>query len=485
MKKYIVSLFLIPLFALNINAQHPLSLYYLEGIPQTININPAMTPRANVFVGIPVINSVYTGFNADILSSNILQVENGELITPLQMEYDYEAFYKRIGKAANFDVDFLLMPFIVGWKTNRGYVSIGITEKANAAFALPKDLFSIIENGGFKLGSIYDFSALNFDMSYHREFSFGYAYEISNKLRLGAHLKVLQGLAAVKTNIEKFDIGVDADRQYGTAIDAEIMMSAPLEVDFDNDNLPSSAKFTIEDISDAVDKGLLNFSNPGFAFDLGAEYELNNRWSFSGSINDLGFISWKSDLTSISLKGDYYLPDLVMEIGTWKLDSLVFPTDNIEDSIKDAFEFNVGSKSFKTSLGPKIYLGTQYHLNHYLSLGAISRTTFRTNNFRQEFNVSANFNLYHMLTTNVNYTYTINGINTVGFGFALRAAFLQLYFAADYMPITYREYQFENDNSSIIGPVGLENFNFMVGLNLIFGSKGWKDKPMHKVEPKF
>ncbi|MFO7615765.1 MAG: hypothetical protein R6V75_00775, partial [Bacteroidales bacterium] len=53
--------------ALGSRAQQPLSLYYLENIPQSVNLNPALLPRMTGFIGLPGINAIYGGFHHDLI----------------------------------------------------------------------------------------------------------------------------------------------------------------------------------------------------------------------------------------------------------------------------------------------------------------------------------------------------------------------------------------------------------------------------------
>ena len=310
-----------------------------------------------------------------------------------------------------------------------------------------------------------------------------------SNLRVGIHAKVLQGLAAIKTDIETFDLNVNVDPNqvdprhvtYDMKMNGTVYMSAPISVTVDEDGIPSIDDSIPTDMEILIDKGLLNFKNPGFAVDIGAVYEFNDEWTFSGSINDLGFINWNGDLNSFTANGDFIFKGL--EVNSINPDSISAAVDGLMDSIKHAVDLTHGNKGFSTGLGPKLYLGALYNVNHYFSVGALSRTVFAKNDFRQEFNVSANVNLYHLLTTSINYTLALNGANTIGFGLALRGGPLQFYFAADYIPYSYRSLTIisgeeSNEQKIPYTPEKVDNFNLMFGLNLIFGANGYRDEPM-------
>ncbi|MDA3894416.1 MAG: DUF5723 family protein [Salinivirgaceae bacterium] len=470
-------------FLYSSKAQSPLSLYYLENVPQSTKVNPAMAPRANVFVGMPGVNSIYAGFKTDILGPNLFQKVDGNYLSPLKVGYDFSKLNKRIGKVANFNSYQSIAPLTFGFSGKKGYFTFTWSEKLNQSVAIPKDFFSIIDKT-LPDNSKFDLSSLALGIEYYRELSFGYSYNFMNKLRVGIHAKLLQGIAAVKTDIKKFDLDVSRDSdnrhaEYNMDFASDIYMSAPIDVPTNSNGFPSGIDLADMNTALILKQGFFNFSNPGFAIDLGAKYEYNEEWTFSGSINDLGFIKWNGNLHSFSANGEFHYKGL--ELDGEDLEDMGNAMSNLVDSIIQGVNVQVSDKGFSTGLKPKVYLSAQYKLNYYLSFGGLSRTTFGKNNFNQEFNVSTNLNLYRFLTTTINYTLATNGANTIGFGFALTGGPMQFYFVADYLPYTYRSLSIvKNGSESKIPfvPKRLDNFNVMLGLNILVGANGFRDEPM-------
>jgi hypothetical protein len=477
----VISIFFTLLFfTTSVNAQDPLSLYYLENVPQTVSINPAMVPRANAFFGVPGINSIYTSVNTDLLGSSIIQEYNGGHVTLTQKGFDYAPFLDHIGDAANISSYQTIAPIVMGFSGKKGYFTFSWTEKLNESMAIPQDFFKILDKG-FPNDSKFDFSPMAMNAQYYRELSFGYSYKFMSKLRVGIHAKLLQGLFAIKTDIDKFDINTNVD-EWTLDLKGDIYMSAPLDVTVDENGIPT-VEMPDTDMEMLIDKGITNFSNPGIAVDFGAVYEHNEAWTFSASVNDLGFINWNGDLNSFNADGKFKFDGL--NIDASNMDSIDNVVDDVLDSLKQAVKLTHGSEGFSTGLGPKLYIGALYNVNYYFSVGALSRTVFAKNDFRQEFNVSANLNLYHVLTTSFNYTLAVNGANTFGLGLALRGGPLQVYVAMDYIPHSaYKNVSIESTDSNgeptsiPYVPTRLDNFNMMFGVNLLFGANGYRDEPM-------
>ncbi|MBI9061621.1 MAG: flagellar motor protein MotB [Marinilabiliaceae bacterium] len=460
-------------------AQNPTSLYYLENLPQNNFVNAAMMPRCKAFVGFPFINSIYTSAHSDLAANDLLQKTNGQWLHPLRQSFDYNKLYKSVGSSVSFSSSEYVAPLFFGFRTGKGYVTFAMSEKIGVRGNIATDLFKIAENG-FPDNSTFDLSSTSVKAMYYREISLGYAREINNKLTLGVHLKPLFGQGAIESRMDKLLLKTSKEA-YSVDVTGDIYSSLPIDVEEGEDGLPENIEFRDMDAKEAIDQYGFNFSNPGLAIDLGGVYTLNENWSFSAALNNLGFISWKEDLHSISFNGKYSFdgPDLTV----YNRDSIGDIMESVLDSMKNAISSNTAHKSFTSTLAPALYLGSSYSVNHVLGLGFLSRSTFEKHNFRQEFSLSANLNLYHCLTTHVNYNVEINGGNNIGMGLALRAGPVQFYFLADHIPLKYNI--IDDNGSQIPVPMSMENASFMLGINFVFGANGYKNKPMLNTNSRF
>lgn len=472
LSKYIILLFI---FIMGSKAfcQIPMTLYYMENTPQSSLVNPAMMPRANSFVSIPLINSL-TNYHSDIALGDFIQVtSDGTPVTLYNKEFDYSQLYDQIGTTANIDIHQYITPLMFGFRTGRGYFTFSMTEKITQSTGIPADYFKFMDIG-MPDNTNYDFSTYKSHTYYYREFSFGYSREITDKLTLGAHLKPLFGKAAIVTDIETYKL-TSSRKEYYVQAKGDVYSSLPIEVyEGDENELPDSVDIMDMDLKDAIDKYGTSFSNPGFAVDLGAVYELNERWSFSGAIRNLGFISWKEDLNSQSFSGDFGFSGVNVNADNHDNDDAI--RDEILDSLEAGLNFSTGNAAFKTKLSPSVYLGASYYVNHVIRLGFLSRSVFQKNNFRQEFNTSANFNLYKILGASLNYSINTKGNNYAGLGLSGTLGPLQLYILLDRIPTSYRNYVIDGEKKPI--PDDYKSGSIMFGVNLVFGSRGFRDRPM-------
>jgi hypothetical protein len=453
----------------SVNAQSPMGLYYMETIPQVSHLNPAMQPRANGFFALPNVNQL---FQSDVAFSDVFQdVGGGEWVDPRSSRYDFAQLYKATGDAFNINerVDLGLLGF--GFRSGRDYFSFALSVKSAVNLGTPYDLLKIPENG-FLSGSRFDFSTLRTKVITYKEISLGYSREWNDYLTVGLNVKPLFGMAGMQTDINRFELHTST-RQYDLYVDGHIYSSAPIDVvEGEPGDFPESVEARDMSADDWISY-LSSFKNPGIAFDMGAVYALNDQWAFSVALNNLGFIKWTEDLNSLSFDGAYSFKGL--EVDGSNKDDLDAAVDAIVDSLKTVINYGVGQEKFTMGLIPGLYMGASYNLNHAISFGFLSRSQFQKNNFRQDFNLSANIQPYSFVALNVNYSLRVNGGNGLGTGVSFLMGPLQFFLLADYLPMQYATVHMYGDEF-LMFPHQKE-LSLKLGLNLIFGRHGHRNKP--------
>jgi len=463
------------IFGVSAMAQNQNSIYYLENVPQSNFENPALIPRCNGYLGIPAASAFATTINTNIPINQLVQNTDSGWVTPLQEAYDYNKLYPKLASSVAIQLNQVITPLAFGFRVGRGYFNFAIAEKIKLRTGIPSDLFKVADKGGFPNHTTLDLSSFSLKAMYYREFSLGYAYQFSKKLTVGAHVKGLLGIVAAKSAISKFNIQTDTTL-WNFDVKGDVYTSFPMDVYPNADGIPDSVIVRDLSTSDIIHEAVLNFSNPGFAVDLGAVYQLSEAWTFSAALNDLGGIVWRRNLNSFHFDGNYPFKGIDVNINNY--DSINNAVQDLVDSIKTVIKFKSGSDKFSTGLNPKLNLGARYNVNYYFSVSALSHTVFDPDYFQQDFSLGANLNLYHVLTLNLNYNLNIYGVSNVGLGLGLRGGPVQFYLAADHIPFTYRQFKLPDQSNKIPVPYKFSSFNLMFGFNFIFGPNGYQDEPM-------
>ena len=480
-----IFIFILSAFVSNGQVRQPHSLYFLETIPQVSQMNPAIQPRANGYVMLPLAN-VNFDFCLDIAVKDILQKHGGKWDVPLEKNYSYSDLRKATGKKAtmiNMGIDLDIIGF--GFRTGKSYWQFGVSEHITANFGLPSDLFKITEDG-FPNGTKLDFSPLRIQSLAYVQFLIGYSNKLNDRLSIGVNIKPMFGQAAVASKFEKFEMNT-GKKQWDVDEKFNLYSSSFIEdVEFKENGDIDNVNF--KEFGDYGGSDWINFvigSNPGIAMDLGAVYKIDERFTVSASLNNLGFISWKRDLNSLSSNDTYKFNGVNYDAS--KDEKIKDMFKNLADSILHDIDYEVQNDKFRTPLAPVLYAGVTYDLNKSISAGFLSRTVFWQKGVRQSFNLSLNLQPYSFVSFNLGATYQVKGNLYLGGGFMFHfLRVFQFYFLADYIPVYYSTLTINDETlggdipyfGGVPIPERQKSVTVRTGINLIFGRHGYTNKPM-------
>ncbi|MFC2103787.1 DUF5723 family protein [Bacteroidota bacterium] len=480
-RKYLIAILSIVLVSGFVTAQDSQTLYYLNRVPQSSFMNPAMQPACNVFVGLPVISSLQldAGNNRLALTDVIMKHPTEDsLITFLHPDAQFNKtdFLAQLSTNNFFYEDFRTDLLSFGFRVNTWYFSFNLSEKLSMSINYPKDLlvFALEGNQGF-INQNADLSYLGVNSTFYREYGLGISKEISKQLSIGIRGKVLFGHVNVYSDFEDNNLSMYSSRDsiYINA-DAVVYTSSPLVPTTDNDGNFESFEIPtyIENSeTDSLIDLALAHNNMGLGIDFGVYYKPIDNLSLSLSVIDLGYIKWDvQDVTKLELKGSYAFKgvDVSNEIGTSESDT--DPFEEMSDSLMNSFTVSNTAESYKTTLGSKIYFGANYAISKKFDVGFLSRSYFYNSNLNQAFTFSANVRPINGISASLSYSIMNGTYNNIGFGLVLGGAPVQLYIITD------------NASAALWGHK-TTSFNFRFGLNVGFGYRQKakkKDTPMLK-----
>ncbi|MGQ1889487.1 DUF5723 family protein [Thermophagus sp. OGC60D27] len=458
-------------FTMPLKSQNLMGLYFMETIPQSQQLNPAFQPRANGFFALPSVNLMT---QSDVAFNDIFQEKGNQWVTPLSQQFDYSELYNVIGNAANFNqyLNVDLMGF--GFRSGKDYFTFSMGIRSVMQSSIAADLFKMVEMG-FPDGESFDFSPTRIKQAVFHQLAFGCSRHWNQHLTLGIKIKPLFGIIGGVTDIDRLRLNTSRN-QWDLMVAGAMHTSAPFDVE---EGTPGDFPESVEarDLSDdEMADYLSSLSNTGIAFDFGAEYQLNNSWTFSVALNDLGYVKFKDDLNSLSFKGTYSFDGINAE-GT-DGDEIEQAFEDIGDSIKTIIDYDVTHEKFNIPLTSSLYVGASYQWTPAVSFGLLSGSVFQKNGFRQDFCLSANLQPYSFMALNFNYSKRIKGENGLGMTTAFLFGPLQFFLAANYIPLHYADVYFDEEEDAIPMAYRQKDLNISFGLNLIFGRHGNRDKPL-------
>jgi hypothetical protein len=478
---------LIIILAVNLaeaSAQNSQVMYFMN-LPQSHLINPALRPSNSVYIGLPVISGINLNLNNNYVNFSDVFIKGqvkDSIITFLHPDYNVDKFLAKIKNKNFLESESMIQLFGVGFSIGKdGYVFIDINERIDGNVVLPGDLFKLALKGNEEfVGSRIDLSSLRGEMKYYHEVGLGYSRNITDRLRIGIKGKLLFGIADV--SIDNRSLGIDVNNDYTHLLDADLTVniSGPVTIYKNSKNDIDSIGFDDKKIGTTA--FLSGKQNMGLGLDIGATYDISDRFKLTASITDLGFIRWKNEVTNLKAKNQFLFSGLSMDNvlnGTMTFDSVA---NLMGESLKDAFKVSDSKGPFTTWLPFSVTVGGSYNVTEQFSVGLLSFSKVFGKQIREALTLSGNLNLWNSLSASASYTAENRQYDNLGAGLAFRAGVTQFYLVTDKIPVMWN--RIKNDNSNIILPANWNTFNLRLGMNLVFGNrvKEKNDKPMIMVE---
>ncbi len=188
----------------------------------------------------------------------------------------------------------------IGLRHNQYYFTFSINEKDNSLVFYPRDLvlFALDGNTQFE-GERLSLHSTGVFFNHYREYALGVSKQIDAAKTFGVKAKLLFGKLNIET--EKMNLGLlTEENTFDLLFDADSRLNAsfPYSLEVEDGNYDTILRYDAP-----VTDYIFNRSNPGIALDVGFIYKYADQITFSGSLLDLGFIHYASNLTNYGLAG--------------------------------------------------------------------------------------------------------------------------------------------------------------------------------------
>ncbi|MCF8256844.1 MAG: DUF5723 family protein [Flavobacteriales bacterium] len=447
MNRYLILLAMLVLGLSEAHAQYDFTIQGMNIVPQRSYINPAFIPDSKGHLGLPLLSSNHIAGGFSGFAYSDLVRKNGD-----SLFFDFDNALDKMGKtgylSVNANLDLLSFSFKFG-KQQENFIYINVTERLAARFSLPKELpdFVVRGNAAF-LGQEVDFKRLNVDASHYREYGITYARTLlDKKLNVGLTAKYLYGMENISSDVTRLDVFTDENTFDITArSDFRINTSGAFGGEFDN-------------FGNDMGGYLFTRNNHGFAFNVGAQYKINEKWEVAASGLDLGMIFWNENPVNYVMNDanfTYQGLDIAQFIAQDSTDYL----QNFLDSIVNTFDITETNNTYSNVLPSRIYVSGAYNINKNNRVGLDFYGEVFKGHFEPAVSISYTKRFGKIFNLSGSYMYNNQSWANLGAGFALTLGPLQWYLTMD------------NILAPII-PQHVQNFHFHSGLNMVFG---YKDK---------
>jgi hypothetical protein len=449
MRKCLAILFLLPVFTNPAIGQQDNILFFMQGLPQSNIVNPAVQSSCKWFIGVPILSSVHFNYSNTAFTYNqLLSVHPLHDTTEINLKYIADHAHRMDMISSEFHLNWISL----GYLYKNYYFTFNISEKIDVSVFWPKELVQLIWKGNIPfIGKTAHASGTRANADYYREYAFGVSKVINNKLTLGAKAKLLFGKADVYTSKSASGLYTSSP-EWNLHLNSNVTVKESLPVTIETDANGKISSITVNEINPV--KFLLNPQNKGFAFDFGYIYKYDDKTTLSGSLLDLGLIRWKSDAAILTENGQFVWQGTGLNSN---FNSANYASQ-LYDSITNAFNLSSKPGFYFSYLAPKIYIGGTYALNKKVDFGVLNRNEIFWNKMHSSLTVSANTYFYKFLTASAGWSYINHSVNNIGIGLGLKAPNFIFHIISD-NALGFFDYK------------NTRNINLRFGFNFVFGCK--------------
>lgn len=412
---------------LNAAAQAPRVAYHTDGFNFAHELNPAFQPETS-YMSLPILgNTSITSYTNIDMGDIIFDGADGKLttfMTPGTISKN-DLMDKVSGGLKNTtDVRFTLLS--LGRRVNeKRYQTLGITLRTEANTRLSEGFFDCMKEIENKK---YDLSETGVKASSWVEIALGESCKLNDAWTVGAKGKVLVGIA--NANLDVDNLSIDLEQDTWTAQGKVKLNATGLDYKLKEEDY-NSKPGTYNKVN-GVEVGSIGFNGLGVAFDLGATYTLDDHWSFSAALLDLGFITWfKSN--QAENKNESFEFNGFQDVVVPKHDenSLKNQWDRIEDDLMDLAHLEETGQSSYTSMPGVTVEGSAQYKYSDLTCGALLTGRINGKYSWAEGRLNIGYNLFKALNVVVSPAYSTFGTSVGGMLELHTKSGFQFYLASD------------------------------------------------------
>jgi hypothetical protein len=443
------------LFAQVTLAQNESTLYFMNSLPQVVDLNPAIQPRYKMTIGLPVISSVgaiysNNGFSYNDMITRVDGVVKADL-TKLTQSLAPENYVRLSAQTDLLRFGLRLNP--------KMYLMVSSTARVYNRTMFEKGLASLLVDGTAPLVGTYSNTAPKEEGFGYLETAAGLSYKVNEKLTIGGKLKYYTGMMNATTENSSLIVQVDNAYQVTVTGDALIKTSGYQNARYESQK--NGSYNPLDHVSDYM-------KNSGLGVDLGATYKFMDKLTVSASLLDLGYINWTNNTYQYTLNpatAKYTFGGIDV---SKLLDGNSTSFKDQVDSLQKKFEMKESAiGSYKTMLPMKIYLGAQYEIIPNLNVGALFFNESFKGRSAAGLTASVNKNFGKYVSTSLSYTMSNRTYNNIGLGVSFNLAPVQLYIIGDNLLRAPASLVVDQTLNSYVNSSQL--LSIRTGLNIVIG----------------
>ena len=453
------------------------TMYYIHGVPQSYQLNPATQPTCDFFLGVPGVSPLQIHVQNSALSINdVIWAEGDSVYHPFHPSVDVDDFLSNFKETNYIAVENDITAFSMGLRIREMYFTFDIGAHMNDRFIYPGDLIDFLVKGN-EANDEFDLSGLELDFKNYADIALGVSRNFGDQWTVGLRTKLLFGIANLSTSKSNISLITGAD-QWVIDTDYEMNFSMPgviVPIDAEG-GLDFDEGFDFDStLSTVKDYRKLGTQNIGLGFDIGAHFRPIDKLEISASIIDLGYIRWKGYNFAVNQTVDFNYEGVEAE----RLSELEDIGDRLVDTLVNMFDFQAEETVYSSMITAKVYLGARYRFTDGFDAGALVNTSIIRGKIRPQLTFLADWYPSTVWGVSASYSVLQHSYSSFGIGTSFKFGPLSLYIISDFLPFSYNMLK----DPPVPLPNNMRNYSIKFGANLLMlgcnkKKKLRKDKPM-------
>jgi len=391
--------------------------YFMDQTAIRTSLNPAFQTERDYYT-IPLLGnfSVSTQTNGLALD-DLVYPHGGGVYTFMSPYVGAGDFLSKINATNLAGMDFRTDILSAGVHAKGAFWTAGIALRGSGYMKVPKSMFELM-----KTAKDADVSDLKAEGSAWLEIALGYSRELNERLTVGGKVKILPALGGFRVNLDRLQAKI-SDQSWQISSSADMYLSGL--------NTKTDAKKGYIDGAE-ISPGLAGL---GAAVDLGVSYRLLDRLTVSGSVLDLGFISY-SGATYAKANSSFSFDGFDLPSGDQPLETPIGDqVDALKDDLLALGHFKEqGEKSYTSTLSTTILAGAEYaFLDNRLSAGLLGSARVNPYNVVTEITLSANYRPINWFAATLSYSAVHSGFKTCGLALNYSPRGFNFFIGSDYL----------------------------------------------------
>lgn len=339
-------------------AQNKQILYGLEEVPQSLMLNPGVNVPQKAHFGIPFLSQIHiNGGATGVTTFDIFGNSNVDINTRIRnkiFEMDANDFF-----TATQQLEILNF----GWRNESEiYFSGGIYQELDFVAYFPRDLAILAWEGNRDyLDYQFDLGEVSATADLLTVYHFGVNKQINKKWTVGVRAKLYSSILSAKSTNNKGSFVTSLSGEDGPNIYEHRVENTDVKVQ-------TSGITSLENSSVGEVLGRAFFGgNVGVGVDLGATYKINDSWTASASVLDVGVIFHSKDIEQYHATGSYTLNGIELIFPPLSEGQSTLPYyDDLEDEIEREIPIDTITSGYSQLRPVKVNAGVTYSFGKFL-----------------------------------------------------------------------------------------------------------------------